>query len=55
MFDFIPLVVDGLTLSMYPQPPEYDVGLFIRPYRKERLVININVNFEEIICVCVRM
>ena len=36
MFDFIPIVVDGLCLTMYPQPPEYDVGLFVRPYRKER-------------------
>ena len=36
MFDFIPIVVDGLCLTMYPQPPEYDIGLFIRPYRRER-------------------
>ena len=36
MFDFIPIVADGLVLAMYPQPPEYDVGLFVRPYRQER-------------------
>ena len=36
MFDFIPIVVDGLCLTMYPQPPEYDIGTFIRPYRQER-------------------
>ena len=36
MFDFIPIVADGLIVAMYPQPPEYDIGLFIRPYRQER-------------------
>ena len=36
MFDFIPIVVDGLCLTMYPQPPEYDIGTFIRPFRQAR-------------------
>ena len=36
MFDFIPIVVDGLCLTMYPQPPEYDIGTFIRPFRQSR-------------------
>ena len=36
MFDFIPIVADGLIVAMYPQPPEFDIGLFIRPYRQER-------------------
>ena len=39
MFDFVPIVADGLVLAMYPQPPEYDVGLFVRPYRQERYMI----------------
>ena len=41
MFDFVPIVADGLVLAMYPQPPEYDVGLFVRPYRQERYMIQI--------------
>lgn len=35
MFDFIPVVPDGLLVAMYPTPPEYDLELFIRPYSKD--------------------
>ena len=38
MFDFIPVVSESIVLMMYPQPAEYDIGLFIRPFRQERQV-----------------
>lgn len=38
MFDFIPTATDGQILAMYPKSPEYDIGLYVRPFALERLV-----------------
>ena len=36
MFDFIPIATETPLLAMYPKQADYDIGLFIRPYTRER-------------------
>ena len=39
MFDFIHMFNDPILLVLSPRPPEYDIELFIRPFRRENWII----------------